>query len=69
MNTMRKIAAFGGWEVALDANSVVSIHFGNGAWICDHASAYDAIVAEVRDPKVRLALLKQWAHYMNGRSF
>lgn len=70
MNGMLKvIAKFGGWEVVLDANSVVSIHFGNGAWVYDYASAYDAIKNEVTDPLVRGELLKQWGAHMNGGSF
>lgn len=66
---LRKIAEFGGWEVVLDVNSVVSIHFEKGAWVCDHASAYDAIKNDVKDPVVRAELLKQWQTYMNGASF
>lgn len=68
MDSLRVIAEFAGWQVVLDANAVVSIHFGQGAWVCDHDSAYDAIVGEVKDPDIRRALLKQWGSYMNGRS-
>lgn len=66
MTTLRVIAKAGGWEVVQDANGVISIHFGNGAWICDHASAYNAIRDEVKDPDIRKELLRQWAISMNG---
>lgn len=68
MDTLKVIAKFGGWEVVLDSNSIVSIHFGNGQWICDHASAYDAIKNEVDDAVIRIELLRQWRAYMDGGS-
>lgn len=61
MTKLRTIAKAGGWEVAQDANGIVSIHFGSGQWICDHSSAYEAIREEVKDPTLRAELLKQWA--------
>lgn len=66
MTTLKTIAKFGGWEVVLDANSIVSIHYGSGQWICDHASAYEAIKAEVKDPAIRGELLRQWSLSMKG---
>lgn len=61
MTKLRTIAKAGGWEVVQDVNGIISIHLENGAYICDHASAYDAIRAEVKDPMVRAELLKQWS--------
>lgn len=66
MNVLRMLAKFGGWEVVLDANSIVSIHHGNGVWISDHASAYEAIRAEVKDPAIRTELIRQWTLSMKG---
>lgn len=66
MTTLKTLARFAGWEVVLDANSIISIHYGHGQWICNHASAYDAIKSEVKDPAIRLELLRQWALSMNG---
>lgn len=66
---MKTIAKFGGWEVILDANAVVSIHFGKGQWIFDYSNAYDAIKKEVADPTIRTELLRQWKAYMGGGSF
>lgn len=60
MTKLRTIAKAGGWEVIQDLNGVISIHFGNGRWICNHAGAYEAIRDEVKDPETRTALLKQW---------
>lgn len=62
MTKLRTIAKAGGWEVIQDVNGVVSIHFGSGTYICSHASAYDAIRTEVKDPDIRAELLKQWAN-------
>lgn len=61
MTKLRTIAKAGGWEVVQDVNGVISIHFGVGAYICNHASAYEAICKEVKDPEIRAELLKQWA--------
>lgn len=66
MTVLKTIAKFGGWEIVMDANSVVSIHFGHGSWICSHASAYEAIKTEVTDPTIRMELLRQWALSMKG---
>jgi hypothetical protein len=66
MTPMRTLAKFGGWEVIQDANSVISIHYGNGMWVCDHASAYDAVKEEVKDPETRKALLTQLVASMPG---
>lgn len=60
MTKLRTIAKAGGWEVVQDANGVISIHFGNAAYICDYGSAYEAIRGEVKDPEIRAELLKQW---------
>lgn len=61
MTKIRTIAKAGGWEVVQDANGIVSIHFGNGQYICDHGSAYEAIRAEVKDPTIRRELIRQWS--------
>lgn len=66
MATMKTLAKFGGWEVIVDANSIVSIHFGAGQWICTHASAYEAIKNEVKDPAIRTELIRQWSLSMKG---
>lgn len=64
---MKVIAEYAGWQVVLDANSVVSIHFGKGQWVCDYGSTYEAIVGEVKDPEIRRALLGQWKRYIDER--
>lgn len=61
MTKLRTIAKAGGWEVVQDANGIISIHFGNGAYICEHASAYEAIKSEVEDPVIRKELIRQWS--------
>lgn len=66
MTTLRVIAKFAGWEVIQDANSVISIHRGDGIYLCDHGSAYEAIRAEVKDPEIRAELLRQWSLSMKG---
>lgn len=61
MTKLRSIAKAGGWEVVQDANGIISIHFGNGIYICDHASAFEAIRSEVKDPVIRKELIRQWS--------
>lgn len=61
MTKLRTIAKAGGWEVVQDVNGIISIHFGNAAYICNHASAYEAIVAEVKDSVIRKELIRQWS--------